>query len=242
MHRLMSFLVLCSLSQLANALPKGFVYLHDLAPTIIEDLRYTTSNNFIGRPITGYKANRCILTLQAAEHLLRVQQAANQQGYSLKVYDCYRPQRAVDTFYQWSLNPKDSLMKASFYPREDKKYLFAKGYIAQSSGHTRGSTIDLSLVKIGSKTHLSKPATNRCYGKTPSYQDDNSIDTGTRFDCMDRSANTDYQALTKAQKNNRLLLRHLMLTNGFMPYEQEWWHFTLRNEPFPKTYFNFVVN
>lgn len=138
------------------ALPKGFVYVHDLAPEIIEDLRYVGSNNFIGHPIPGYKANHCILTTAAAEQLAKAEKAALDMGYTIKVYDCYRPQRAVNAFYQWSQNPKDSKMKANFYPREAKSYLFAKGYIAQASGHTRGSTIDLSLVKLGHQNTVQK--------------------------------------------------------------------------------------
>lgn len=132
-------------------------------------------------------------------------------------------------------------MKAFFYPREDKKNLFAKGYIAKESGHTRGSTIDLTLVKIGTKYPNPRAVIPRCFDKTARYQDDNSIDAGTRFDCMDPSANIFYADLSKTQKANRLLLRHLMTANGFKPYPQEWWHFTLANEPYPHTYFDFPV-
>ncbi|KTD33212.1 D-alanyl-D-alanine dipeptidase [Legionella nautarum] len=242
MQRILAFIILSSLSLIANALPQGFVYLSDLAPSIIQDLRYTTGNNFIGHPIPGYKASRCILTVAAATQLAKIQKAANKMGYSLKVYDCYRPQRAVNAFYQWSQNPYDNRMKAFFYPREDKKNLFAKGYIAEHSGHTRGSTVDLTLVKIGATYRHSKSITSLCFGKTPHYRNDDSIDTGTRFDCMDVSANVFYPDLSQQQKANRLLLRHLMLANGFKPYPQEWWHFTLRNEPYPKTYFDFPVS
>lgn len=242
MQRILTLIILSSLSFGANALPKGFVYLSDLAPSIIQDLRYTTSNNFIGNPIPGYKASRCILTLATAEQLAKIQKAANKMGYSLKVYDCYRPQRAVNAFYQWSQNPKDTRMKALFYPREDKKYLFAKGYIAEHSGHTRGSTVDLTLVQIGAAYPRSIPITSLCFGKTANYRNDDSIDTGTRFDCMDVSAKVFYPDLSQQQKANRLLLRHLMLDNGFKPYSQEWWHFTLRKEPYPETYFDFPVS
>lgn len=242
MQRSLFLLLLCFFAQITNALPKGFIYLHDVAPSIIEDMRYASSYNFIGHPIPGYNASRCILTIAAAEHMAKAQKAAEKKGYTFKVYDCYRPQTAVNAFYQWSQNPNDTRMKATFYPREDKQYLFAKGYISQASGHTRGSTLDLTLVKIGPKQAPSSSATSRCFGKTSGYRGDNSIDTGTHFDCLDVSANISYANLSKEQKANRLLLRNLMISNGFTPYEKEWWHFTLSNEPYPNTYFDFPVS
>ncbi|KTD18229.1 D-alanyl-D-alanine dipeptidase [Legionella jordanis] len=223
------------------ALPKDFVYLHDLAPLIIEDLRYLGSNNFIGHPIPGYTSNRCILTKEAALQLAKVEQAALKRGYTLKVYDCYRPQKAVDAFYRWSQNPRDNKMKECFYPREEKAKLFEKGYIAKASGHTRGSTVDLTLVKWPNPFTPSRKTSGPCYGKNPSYQDDNSMDTGTRFDCMDRTAHITYRNLTKQQLKNRQLLQNLMVRFGFSPYPEEWWHFTLKHEPFPNSYFNFPV-
>ncbi|ARG99241.1 M15 family metallopeptidase [Legionella micdadei] len=241
MQRMLLTLFLYALSLTVWGLPKGFVYLRDIEPSIIQDIRYATSYNFIGRPIPGYQSGRCILTREAAEHLAKVQVAANKLGYTLKVYDCYRPQTAVEAFYQWSLDPDDTRMKTSFYPREDKKDLFTKGYIAKGSGHTRGSTIDLTLVKIGTKYPVVNSAITRCFDKTNHYLNDDSIDTGTRFDCMDPSAAIFYSDLNKKQKANRALLRNLMTENGFRSYPQEWWHFTLNNEPYPKTYFNFPV-
>jgi len=235
------FLSTLLLSQLAHALPQGFVYLHERAPGIVEDIRYAGSNNFVGNPIPGYDAGLCILTFQAADQLAKVQEAALKQNYSLKVYDCYRPQRAVDAFYQWSEKTKDTLMKKAFYPRVEKKNLFAQGYIAKSSGHSRGSTVDLTLVKIKGKLTLSSANSTACYGKTLAYLNDNSINTGTRFDCFDPSAHVFYPDLSSEQKANRQLLRRLMLAQGFKPYGKEWWHFTLKNEPYPNTYFDFLV-
>ncbi|KTC76753.1 hypothetical protein Lbru_2860 [Legionella brunensis] len=132
-------------------------------------------------------------------------------------------------------------MKMDFYPREEKETLFDKGYIAKSSGHSRGSTVDLTLIKLGAKKPVASATPTFCYGKTRAHINDNSINTGTRFDCFDISAHTDYQDLTREQKSNRLLLRNLMVSYGFKPYREEWWHFTLRNEPYPHNYFNFPV-
>lgn len=224
-----------------QALPKGFVYLHQVAPQIEEDLRYATTDNFMGRTVPGYIAKHCILTKATAQQLAKAEQAALKMGYTLKVYDCYRPRRAVNAFYKWSQDEHDQLMKTAFYPREDKNTLFDKGYIAQASGHSRGSTVDLTLVKLGTTFHPSSTNQTRCYGKTTEHINDNSINTGTRFDCFDISAHTNYQQLTAAQKANRLLLRNLMTRYGFYPYKEEWWHFTLRGEPYPKNYFDFPV-
>lgn len=224
-----------------HALPEGFIYLHDLAPDILEDLRYSKDNNFMGRPAKGYTKGRCILTLQAAKQLLAVQKSARQAGYVLKVYDCYRPQQAVNDFYQWSQNPNDTRMKKEFYPREAKATLFDRGYISQTSGHTRGSTVDLTLVKMDEVNKRESRGSISCYSRSNEYANDNSFNTGTRFDCLDPSAHVFYTDITNEQKNNRLLLRQLMITEGFTPYDKEWWHFTLKNEPYPETYFDFPV-
>ncbi|WED43266.1 M15 family metallopeptidase [Legionella cardiaca] len=233
-------LFLAFLSSQTQALPQGFAYLQQVAPQIIEDLRYATTNNFMGRRVPGYQSHHCILSLPAARQLVNVEKAALAMGYTLKVYDCYRPQRAVNAFYRWSQDDRDQATKMYFYPREEKSMLFAKGYIAKASGHSRGSTVDITLIKLGT-TAPSSIASTRCYGKTRDHIDDNSIDTGTRFDCLDVSAHTNYQHLTPQQKANRLLLRNLMMRYGFVPYKEEWWHFTLKNEPYPKTYFDFPV-
>lgn len=241
MKKICLSLLLLGLSTSLFALPKGFVYLSDIAPDILQDMRYVTSNNFIGNPIPGYKRETCILTQEAAEQLKAAQDEIKPKGYSLKVYDCYRPQRAVTYFYKWSQNPKDQRKKEEFYPRENKSELFPKGYIALYSGHTRGSTIDLTLVKLGKQPKNSLKPLVRCYAKTPGYQNDNSIDMGTRYDCLDKTAHVAYPNLSKTQHKNRLLLSRLMKRHGFKPFASEWWHYTLKNEPFPKTYFNFKV-
>ena len=229
------FLCLTLFSTCASALPKGFVYLADVAPTIKQELRYYSANNFVGRRITGYYANRCILTQQAASALALVQQELSKEQMSLIVYDCYRPQKAVNDFYIWSQN-KDKLMKPYFYPREPKASLFDRGYIAKYSGHSRGSTIDLSIYKQPQKT---ENAESQCY----SYQRDqqNSIDMGTNFDCLDPASYVKDRSVSHQAQENRRVLQKVMKKYNFKPYSKEWWHFTLRKEPFPKSYFNFEV-
>lgn len=148
MKKIIALIFLSLISMASFSLPKGFVYLHDVAPDIIEDIRYATHNNFIGNPIPGYKRGVCIVTRQTAQQLKKAEEYIKPKGYTLKVYDCYRPQRAVDYFYKWSRNAKDNRMKPEFYPREIKQDLFDRGYIALTSGHTRGSTLDLTLVKL----------------------------------------------------------------------------------------------
>jgi D-alanyl-D-alanine dipeptidase len=200
-------------------------------------MRYATGNNFMGQPIPGYRSSRCILTRDAAVKLKEAQTAILKQGYSLKVYDCYRPQKAVNAFYNWSKQPTDIGMKSLFYPREQKNTLFDKGYIAQYSGHTRGSTVDITLVN----THQQQKSPQSVPHSCPSKMNDNSINMGTPFDCFDKSTRVFYNDLSNEQRKNRMLLRNLMMHYGFVPYSKEWWHFTLSNEPYPHTYFNFEI-
>jgi zinc D-Ala-D-Ala dipeptidase len=219
--------------------PAGFVALEDVDPTIRQDMRYATKHNFVGRRIDGYRDPVCILTRPAARALKRAQSALRPRGYTLKVYDCYRPQRAVDHFVRWSRND-DERMKREFYPRVDKGRLFADGYIAERSGHSRGSTVDLTLVKLPAKdqprfTGELVP----CYSKR--RYPDNSVDMGTGYDCFDTLAHTrDPRIKGRARRNRRLLVRTLD-NAGFENYANEWWHFTLRDEPFPDRYFDFPV-
>ncbi len=203
------------------SLPNQFVYLKDIDPSIIQDMKYFTHDNFIGRPIAGYEAAQCILTKSAALALAQVQQKLKQQSLSLKVFDCYRPQIAVNDFIQWSQDPTDQKMKEQYYPRVNKADLFTLGYIAAKSGHTRGSTVDLTIVHI----------------KHPSQQ----LDMGTHFDFMDEFSHTFSEHIQGEKRENRLLLRNLMQEANFNPYDKEWWHFTLKNELFPDTYFDFPV-
>ena len=205
-------------------------------------MRYAGDHNFIGRPIHGYEAAQCILTSEAAQALSKVEAELLKSHLTLKVYDCYRPQRAVDDFIRWSQDPRDQLMKNEFYPRVNKKDFFTLGYVAAKSGHTRGSTVDLTIVPLPAKTepaYHSGEALTACFASKRFH--DNSLNMGTGFDCLDETANTFNLAIKGKAKKNRLLLRSLMVKDGFEPYNKEWWHFTLKDEPYPATYFDFVV-
>lgn len=223
------------------ALPPGWVYLSDIAPQIEQSIRYAGNNNFIGRKIKGYQKPRCVLTKNAALALLKVQIRLEKRGLGLKVYDCYRPQVAVNDFYDWHMN-NDTKQKQAFYPREEKRNLFKRGYIAKYSGHSRGSTVDLTIVPKTLRQLTNRKVyqtTLACY--KANRITDNSLDMGTNFDCLDVKAHYKTQGLSPRVKNNRALLRKVMLEAGFSPYPKEWWHFTLKNEPYPKQYFNFLV-
>ena len=202
-------------------------------------MKYAGAGNFTGHSIPGYRKGSCILTREAATQLKRAQQEARRHGLSLKVYDCYRPVSAVNYFYQWSQNRHDKARKPWFYPRVPKNQLFTKGYIARYSSHSRASTVDLTLVRPGHSKHH-KP-TRSCYGQSDAYLDDNSVDMGTRHDCLDPSAHYNDRHLSSKQNKNRRLLRKIMKQAGFRPYSKEWWHFTLRQEPWKHRYFNFPV-
>ncbi|MFF5233392.1 M15 family metallopeptidase [Dactylosporangium sp. NPDC000521] len=227
----------------AAQLPPGFVSLPDIDPSILTDIRYATAHNFVGRPIAGYQRPRCLLTRQAAEALHRVQTTALSKGYSLKVYDCYRPQQGVDDFVHWATTA-DQRMKAEFYPEVDKSVLFDDGYIGGPTAHSRGSTMDLTLVATPSRAEPSYrtgepllPCTAPAAQRFP----DNSIDMGTGFDCFDPLAHTITAGLSGLARNNRALLTGLMAQGGFTNYPKEWWHYTLDNEPYPSTYYDFPV-
>lgn len=203
-----------------QTLPKDFVYLTDIDATIKSELRYLSNANFIGKPIDGYIKNTVIVSKSAAIALSKVQQKLLSFNLSLKIFDAYRPQQAVDHFVRWARVLSDTLMKQEYYPEAPKHKLFKLGYIASKSGHTRGSTVDLTIIDLKTGTEL---------------------DMGSPYDFFGEASHPMQNKLTTYQRANRLLLRNLMLTNGFKPYENEWWHFTLKKEPFPKTYFNFPI-
>ncbi|TNY36592.1 M15 family metallopeptidase [Thermomonospora catenispora] len=225
--------------------PKEFVALRDVDRTILEEIRYTTAHNFVGDPIDGYRQPMCILTRPAAEALHRAQRTLLRRGYSLKVYDCYRPQRAVDHFVAWAQDLDDQRMKAEFYPRVDKADLFADGYIAEKSGHSRGSTVDVTLVKLPARpTRPYRPGERLvpCYYPQHLRFPDNSIDMGTGYDCFDTLSHTLDPRITGEQRANRLLLKSALEAEGFVNLPEEWWHFTHKPESFPDTYFDFPVS
>ncbi len=203
-----------------NTLPHGFVYLDEIIPDIILDVRYAGENNFLGTQVTGYNKEKVILATPAAQALKKVQQELKTQGFCLKVFDGYRPQRAVNHFISWAKNSGDTLKRQQFYPDVNKKDLFSLGYISTRSGHSRGSTVDLTVVDANTLQEL---------------------DMGGAYDLFDDISHHDYSHITDAQKNNRQFLKRIMGKYGFKPYTQEWWHYTYQPEPFPNTYFDFVV-
>ena len=211
----------------------AFVNITDVVPDVILEIRYFSTYNFVGARIDGYEQPTALLTRRAADSLRAVSDDLVKQGYRLKIYDAYRPQKGVDHFVRWGNDVKDTLMKRYFYPNECKDSLFIKEYIATRSGHSRGSTLDLTLFDMRTEKE---------------------VDMGGTFDWFGRESHPDYCGdpesgkwkaesgkLTKEQFENRMILRRAMMAHGFKPYESEWWHFTLKNEPFPDTYFAFPV-
>lgn len=208
-----------------------FVVLTDVVPDAILEIRYYGTYNFIGERIPGYEQPVALLTRQAADSLKKVSDDLKQQGYRLKIWDGYRPQKAVDRFMEWAKDFNDTRMKAYFYPELTKDRIIPEEYVAEKSGHTRGSTVDLTLFDM---------------------KKEKEVDMGSTFDYFGPMSHPDVQpgkqagvyptVLTNEQYQNRMLLRKAMLAHGFKPLDSEWWHFTLKNEPFPQTYFTFPVN
>lgn len=225
--------------------PEEFVALFDVDPTILQEMRYTTQHNFVGERIDGHRQPLCLLTESAAEALRRAQGKLLARGYTLKVYDCYRPQRAVDHFVRWAKDLDDERMKDEFYPRVEKNRLFEDGYIAEKSGHSRGSTVDLTVVRLpAAPTRPYRPGEPLvpCYAPQDERFPDNSVDMGTGFDCFDTLSHTDDPRIGAAQRANRDLLRGTLAEVGFVNLPEEWWHFTHKPELFPDTYFDFPVS
>jgi D-alanyl-D-alanine dipeptidase len=232
--------LLATILALASPAPSNFVALDRVDPTILHDIRYRTTNNF-GRRIRGYRQPLCILTRPAARALARAQDELAAKGYTLKVYDCYRPQRAVDHFVRWARRPNDQKMKHEFYPRVAKERLFEDGYIAERSGHSRGSTVDLTLVRTPAKRQPRHTRREKACFKPGRYAD-NSVNMGTGYDCFDTRSHTLDPRIRGRARRNRLLLKRTLERVGFENYEKEWWHFTLRNEPYAERYFDFPVS
>ena len=199
----------------------GFVILSDYVPHIVQEIRYYSTYNFIGERIDGYEDPCAILTVEAARALKSVSSELLVQGYRLKVFDAYRPAAAVKHFVLWGIEDQDIRMKPYFYPDLDKQDLFIKGYIAKQSSHSRGSAIDLTLLDM--KT-----------GKE--------LDMGSPFDLFTEVSHPSYRGITEEQYQNRMILQNVMVRNGFLPLDCEWWHFMLEDEPYPDTYFEFPVS
>ena len=198
----------------------GFVGAGEAIPDVLLDIRYYSSFNFIGERIDGYEEPTALLTREAAQALKTVSEEAMERGLRLKIFDAYRPQKAVDHFMRWAKDPDDIRMKQYFYPSLEKKDIIPQGYIAEHSGHSRGSTVDLTLFDM-------------------SLQQD--LDMGGTFDFFGEKSHPDYTGTTAEQHENRMLLQRLMVQHGFRPLKTEWWHFTLENEPWQDTYFTFPV-
>jgi len=231
-------------SQFVYALPANFVYLKEVDPGILQEMRYAGDHNFIGRPIRGYEAGTCILTNQAAKALSLVQRELRKMSLSLKVYDCYRPAMAVDDFMQWSEDLGHQEMKREFYPHVNKADVFRLGYVGKPSSHSRGSTVDITIVPLSappSAKYKKGQVLVSCIAALAYRFRDNSIDMGTGYDCFDEKAHPFNIETTSNAFQNRMLLRSIMMKHGFQPYEKEWWHFTLEHEPYPQTLFNFIV-
>lgn len=203
----------------AEPIDPGFVDLAAVAPTILLDIRYAGPDNFVGAPVDGYEAPRCLLSPPAARALAGLQQELRAFGLGLIVHDCYRPQRAVNHFMRWSRDPAALETRARYYPNEDKSTLFEKGYIAERSGHSRGSTVDLGLVDAAGRA----------------------LDMGTGWDTLDPLSATEAPGIPDAARRHRLMLRALMEKHGFRNYAKEWWHFTLAPEPWPDRYFDLPI-
>ena len=201
--------------------PSGFVLLGDYVPAILQEIRYYSTFNFIGDRIDGYEEPCALLTKEAARALKGVSGELLVQGYRLKVFDAYRPVSAVKHFVLWGIEDQDVRMKPWFYPELDKNALFAEGYIAKRSSHSRGSTVDLTLLDMKTGQEL---------------------DMGSPFDLFSEVSHPDYRGVSQEQYDNRMLLQEAMVRGGFVPLDCEWWHFTLANEPYPDTYFEFPVS
>ena len=204
----------------ARAPHPGFVYVTDVVPNVILEIRYYSTYNFTADRVDGYTAPTAILSEEAAAALKKVSDAMREQGYVVKIFDAYRPQAAVDHFVRWAADTADTRLKSVFYPEVDKDQLFALGYIAKKSSHSRGSTVDLTLVDM---------------------QTGRELDMGSPFDFFGPISNHGTDLITPGQAANREILKNAMLEAGFKLYPKEWWHYTLENEPFPDTYFNFPV-
>ena len=199
----------------------GFVILAEQIPHIIQEIRYHSTFNFVGERINGYEEPIALLTKEAARALDMACREFMVQGYRLKIYDAYRPVGAVKHFVLWGIEDEDIRMKPYFYPELEKQELFSKGYIAKQSSHSRGSTVDLTLLDMKS-------------GKE--------VDMGGSFDYFGELSHPDYRGITDEQYENRMMLQSVMVRNGFEPFDCEWWHFTLKDEPYPDTYFEFPIS
>jgi D-alanyl-D-alanine dipeptidase len=198
----------------------GFVFLDEILRGVRWDAKYATWDNFTGRPVDGYEVNRIAGSREMGDALLKAKKLAAGEGYGLLLWDGYRPQRAVDCFLRWSGLPEDGLTKERYYPKIDRSAMISKGYVAPKSSHSRGSAIDLTLYRLNTGAIVSM---------------------GGGFDLMDERSHHEAKGISEGEAQNRLILRSIMENSGFAPYDHEWWHYVLKNEPYPESYFDFPV-
>ena len=228
------FAILCNAALSAYG---QLVTLSDVVPDAILEIRYFSTYNFVGVRIDGYEQPKAMMTQRAADSLRAVSEDVKQMGYRLKIYDAYRPQRAVDHFVRWAADIPDTLMKRYFYPDLDKSVLFEQVYIAEKSGHTRGSTVDLTLFDMNTEKEVDMGGTFDFFGPESHPDFCGNPDSDTFIGSYSAAGRT----ITPQQFHNRMILRQAMLRHGFQPIDTEWWHFTLKDEPFPDTYFDLPV-
>ena len=219
-HRYLLLLFFSKTYLLCAQIPDGFSSIQREIEGIMLEPRYKTENNFTGRVVEGYQSLELMLTVETINALQAAQKEFNKKGFSIKIFDAYRPQKAVNYFIEWAKDQADTLRKNEYYPHLKKSELFPLGYIAERSGHSRGSTVDLTLVYFDKEN-------------TPKE-----VDMGSSYDYFGEESHVFYEQITDEQKEARRYLRKVMLNNGFKPYAKEWWHFTLKNEPYPNTYFD----
>lgn len=229
-----------------EAREKGFMYLHEIDPSIIVSPRYHSGENFTGTQVRGYNKNVIVLHEKAAQALKKVQETVKKDGYSLVVYDGYRPQQAVDSFIEWADNIQDQKKKADYYPDINKADVFELGYVAKKSGHSRGSTVDLTLIKLGQQIQPIKAEDRKLLdGSSVKYLNDGTVDMGTSFDLFGKASHHENTLVEEQYKKLRTYLKDVMFAHGFKTIDEEWWHFTLKNEPYPadqaSSYFNFPI-
>ena len=227
-----------------NRIPKEFVYINDIDPTIKVNLKYYGKDNFIGRRVPHYKANIGIMTKEAAKALSKAQKTFLSKGYSIVVYDAYRPDSSVKYFVEWMNDVNDTIRKKYHYPYVETKADMVDVYIASRSGHSRGSTVDMSIIEVDKELLAKSVYEERIFNdKVYPFNNDNTIDCGTSFDLMDPAswADNNYMNFTDIQISNRNFIRKVMENSGFEVLPEEWWHFTLKDEPYPDTYFDFDI-
>lgn len=226
----------------ADPLPPGFVRLRELAPAITQDIRYATPFNFTGAAAPGYGRAECVLTRAAADALIRAEQRLARQGYGLKLFDCYRPARAVAAFTDWVKRPGAPDLGRIFHPGIARGDLVTRGYIAGNSSHSRGSTVDVGLIRAGEAALPTPADASPCDGPVATRPRESSLDLGTSFDCFSERSALGHSGVTAEARRNRSILAAALAAEGFRGYGREWWHFTLVKEPFPKMSFDFAID